>query len=321
MIERLKARIAKYWKETDQIIGMELVREDGSPLPPYNAGAHIDIIAPNGMCRQYSLCGSPSKHNSYTVGILLDPNSRGASQSIHENLTKGDIIEISSPKNNFPLRNAQHSILLAGGIGITPLLSMSEHLQENLADFELHYFARSRDRTAFTSRLSASLYASKVKYYFNDESPPQKHSVTSILASPNPGTHLYLCGPGGFIDFVKDIALKTGWTENTIHFERFNSDRTLQNNTTDFEFNIRIASTGAVFHIPNGKSITNVLASNGISIPVSCEEGICGTCITSVLEGKPNHLDDFFSEEEKLSNREILPCCSRSLSKELVLDL
>lgn len=187
-------RIARRSDETTDIACFELEQLDGGLLPPFTAGSHIDVIAPNGMVRQYSLCGRPSDRQRYVIGVLRDPESRGASVAIHEQLNEGSIVKISAPKNHFELLQARRSILLAAGIGVTPLLSMAEQLEEDGADFELHYYARSRDRAAFIARIETSAFAERVVFHFDDEASAHRSDLTALLALPSPQTHLYLCG-------------------------------------------------------------------------------------------------------------------------------
>ena len=314
-------RVLKRSEETADIVSLELENIDKTALFPFTAGAHIDFTAPNGMLRQYSLCGNPSDCQSYLVGILRDPKSRGASEAIHQQVQEGDIVRISAPKNHFELLPAKHSLLLAAGIGVTPLLSMAEQLIENGDDFELHYYARSRDRAAFLSRFEGqgAKFAGRVTFHFDDEIADHSQGMRALLSSPSPQVHAYICGPSGFIELVCTTAKDNGWQGCQLHVEHFSASQRVDETVNSF--NVRIASTDEVHHIPHNESIANVLAKQGIAIPMSCQEGVCGTCITAVLEGEPDHRDCYFSDEEKAQNNQMMPCCSRSKSLELVLDL
>jgi vanillate O-demethylase ferredoxin subunit len=314
-------RVRRRSAETKNIINLELENLDGSLLPPFTAGAHIDFIAPNGMLRQYSLYGKPSERQHYLIGVLRDPKSRGASEAIHQQVQDGDVVRISAPKNHFELSSAKHSILLAAGIGVTPLLSMAEQLEENGSSFELHYYARSKDQAAFLSRIEESAFSDRVIFHFDDELPDHKGYLDTLLGSPDSQTHLYICGPSGFIELACTTAADKAWPASQIHFEHFSASQLSEEERDANKFDVCIASTGAVYHIPKNKSISTVLLEKGINIPVSCEEGVCGTCITTVLEGEPDHKDFYFSEEEKARSNQIMPCCSRSVSPVLVLDL
>ena len=185
--------------EAQGICTYELASTDGSALPAFSAGSHIDVHLPGGLIRQYSLCNHPDEQHRYLIGVLKDPASRGGSQSLHEQINSGDCLRISEPRNLFPLAHeARRSLLFAGGIGITPILCMAERLAHNGADFELHYCARSGERAAFVERLRNSSFADRVFMHF-DEQPETAMNAAQVLANPQPDTHLYVCGPGGFM--------------------------------------------------------------------------------------------------------------------------
>ena len=296
-----------------------LASADGSALPAFSAGSHIDVHLPGGLIRQYSLCNHPDEQHRYLIGVLRDPASRGGSQSLHELIKSGDSLRISEPRNLFPLAHeARRSLLFAGGIGITPILCMAERLAHSGADFELHYCARSSERAAFVERLRNSPFADRVFMHF-DEQPETALNAAQVLASPQPGTHLYVCGPGGFMQHVLDSARAQGWQEHALHREYFAAAPVDSSN--DGSFSVKVGSTGQVFDIPADKTVVQVLESHGIDIPMSCEQGVCGTCLTRVLEGVPEHRDMFLTEEEQACNDQFTPCCSRSKSPMLVLDI
>ena len=305
--------------EAQGICTYELASADGSALPAFSAGSHIDVHLPGGLIRQYSLCNHPDEQHRYLIGVLRDPASRGGSQSLHEQIKRGDRLRISEPRNLFPLVHEAHrSLLFAGGIGITPILCMAERLAHSGADFELHYCARSSERAAFVERLRNSPFADRVFMHF-DEQPETALNAAQVLASPQPGTHLYVCGPGGFMQHVLDSARAQDWQEHTLHREYFAAAPVDSSN--DGSFSVKVGSTGQVFDIPADKTVVQVLESHGIDIPMSCEQGVCGTCLTRVLEGVPDHRDMFLTEEEQACNDQFTPCCSRSKSPMLVLDI
>ena len=305
--------------EAQGICTYELASADGSALPAFSAGSHIDVHLPGGLIRQYSLCNHPDEQHRYLIGVLRDPASRGGSQSLHDQIKRGDSLRISEPRNLFPLAHeARRSLLFAGGIGITPILCMAERLAHSGADFELHYCARSSERAAFVERLRNSPFADRVFMHF-DEQPETALNAALVLASPQPGTHLYVCGPGGFMQHVLDSARAQGWQEHALHREYFAAAPVDSSN--DGSFSVKVGSTGQVFDIPADKTVVQVLESHGIDIPMSCEQGVCGTCLTRVLEGVPDHRDMFLTEEEQACNDQFTPCCSRSKSPMLVLDI
>lgn len=305
--------------EAQGICTYELASTDGSALPAFSAGSHIDVHLPGGLIRQYSLCNHPDEQHRYLIGVLKDPASRGGSQSLHEQINSGDCLRISEPRNLFPLAHeARRSLLFAGGIGITPILCMAERLAHNGADFELHYCARSGERAAFVERLRNSSFADRVFMHF-DEQPETAMNAAQVLANPQPGTHLYVCGPGGFMQHVLDSARAQDWQEHVLHREYFAAAPVDSSN--DGSFSVKVGSTGQVFDIPADKTVVQVLESHGIDIPMSCEQGVCGTCLTRVLEGVPDHRDMYLTDDEQACNDQFTPCCSRSKSPLLVLDI
>ncbi|RTR53435.1 oxidoreductase [Pseudomonas aeruginosa] len=316
----LEVRITRRTVEAQDIVGLELCSLDGSSLPPFSAGSHIDVHLSNGIVRQYSLCNDPRERDRYQIGVLLDPNSRGGSQHVHQYLEEGGLLKISEPRNLFPLvHEAKRSLLFAGGIGITPILCMAERLAVTGADFELHYCARSADRAAFVNRLEKSAFSDRVHLHFDDGHAEQRLDAARVLANPDSGTHLYVCGPGGFMGFVLDSAEGAGWSEANLHREYFAAAPISQGNTGAFE--VQLASSGQCFQIPADRSVADVLMDAGIDVPLSCEQGICGTCVTRVLSGEPDHRDMFMTDAEHARNDQFTPCCSRSKSPRLVLDL
>jgi vanillate O-demethylase ferredoxin subunit len=305
--------------EALDICSYELTCALGGPLPYFSAGAHIDVHLPSGLIRQYSLCNHPQERHRYVIGVLKDAASRGGSHSMHEHIEIGDRLIISEPRNLFPLvEGARRSLLFAGGIGITPILSMAEQLAHSGADFELHYCARSSVRAAFVERLKGASFSDRVHLHF-DEEAESRLDAAKVLANPAPDVHLYVCGPSGFMQHVLDSAKAQGWSEGQLHREYFAAAPV--DVSADGEFQIRLRSTGQVFDIPADKTVVQVLESNGVEIAISCEQGVCGTCLTRVLEGVPDHRDLFLTEAEQAANDQFTPCCSRAKSALLVLDL
>ena len=305
--------------EAQDICSSELASVDGNPLPPFSAGAHIDVHLPDGLIRQYSLCNHPEERHRYLIGVLKDPASRGGSNSLHAQVHAGTRLTISEPRNLFHLAHeARRSLLFAGGIGITPILCMAERLAQTGADFELHYCARASERAAFVQRLKDSTFAERVFLHF-DEQPETALNAAQVLATPAGDMHLYVCGPGGFMQHVLDSARALGWQENCLHREYFAAAPV--DSSLDGGFSVKVSSSGQVFEIPADKSVVQVLESHGIEIAVSCEQGICGTCLTRVLEGIPEHRDLFLTEQEQALNDQFTPCCSRSKTPLLVLDI
>ncbi|HEU0306276.1 MAG TPA: PDR/VanB family oxidoreductase [Lysobacter sp.] len=309
---------AKY-SEAEDICVFELAPCDGAVLPPFDAGAHIDVHIREGLVRQYSLCNAPQQDDVYVIGVLREAASRGGSVAMHE-LRVGQTLHISAPRNHFPMaQEAPSSLLFAGGIGITPLLSKAERLAEADADFHLHYCTRSRGRTAFFDRIVTSDFADRASFHFDTGQEEQKLDLDAALAAATPGTHLYVCGPAGFMDWVLAEARARGWPESRLHKEYFAAAPVQSGD--DRPFDVTIASTGATFRVAPGQTVVEVLQEHGIEIPISCEQGVCGTCLTRVLEGVPDHRDVFLTDAEKEKNDQFTPCCSRAKSSCLVLDL
>lgn len=313
----IEVRVAAKVCEADGICSYELVRADGGPLPPFEAGAHIDVQV-GGQVRQYSLCNAPHETHRYLIGVLRDPASRGGSLAMHEAVHAGSALTISAPKNHFPLVDAAHTLLIAGGIGVTPILAMAEALASKGAAFDMHYCARSPARAAFRERLAASGFAGQVHFHYDDGDAAQKLNLPALLATPS-DTHLYVCGPAGFIGAVLDVAREQGWPEAQLHVEYFSA--AAADTTGDQPFDVKLASSGKVLTVPAGRSVLQVLAEQGVDIPYSCEQGVCGTCLTRVLSGEPDHRDMYLTDEERAANDQFTPCCSRARSPLLVLDL
>ena len=310
--------VVKKTLEADGIYSFELEPTDGLPLPAFAAGAHIDVHVQPGLIRQYSLCGDPADAARYQIAVLCEAGSRGGAIVMHDDLHEGDDVTISAPRNHFPLVPAARTLLLAGGIGVTPLLCMAETLSATGADFALHYFARSPARAAFRERLGGARFAGRVHCHY-DDGAGQRLDMAALLAEPDGEQHLYVCGPGGFIDHVLATARACGWPDSHLHREYFAAQAI--DTSEDGSFSVRIASTGQELEVPPDVSVASVLARHGISLSVSCEQGVCGTCITGVLEGVPEHRDLCLSDEERARNDQFTPCCSRARSRLLVLDL
>ena len=317
--EILQVRVVRKHPEAEGIASFELARLDGAALPPFSAGSHIDVHLPGGVTRQYSLCNASHESHRYRIAVLRDPASRGGSVAMHDSVNEGDVITISTPRNHFALHPAQRTLLLAGGIGVTPLLCMADRLARTGAQFTLHYCTRSAERTAFVDEITASPMAPHVHFHFDAGAPEQKLDLPAVLTQPGPDARLYVCGPAGFIDYVVNTAKSLGWAQDRIHLEYFGAPA--QDTSGDEGFEVRIASTGKVYPIAPDVSVVEALRKEGIDILTSCEQGVCGTCLTRVLEGEVDHRDMYLTDEEKAANEQFMPCCSRARSKLLVLDL
>jgi vanillate O-demethylase ferredoxin subunit len=320
----LAVRVRKISDEAIDIKSFELVSVDGKPLPAFIPGSHIDVHVAGGVTRQYSLCNGPAAvpdaPDHYLIAVKKEAASRGGSRAMHEQVKEGDVLQISAPRNNFELTpEAGRHVLVGGGIGITPLLSMARHLLASGADFEINYFSRSIKHTAFHALLSAPEFKGKVAFHYAIEPTQIKAYLRNLLWERPKDGHLYLCGPGPFMDTVQDTAAAT-WPPQTIHLEYFAADPSALAGPQD-AFEVTLARSGGTYTIPEGETIVEVLARNGIQIDVSCEQGVCGTCLTGVLEGTPDHKDVYLDDAERKACDKMTPCVSRSLSPRLVLDL
>ncbi|MFZ6756261.1 PDR/VanB family oxidoreductase [Undibacterium sp. Ji50W] len=318
----LQVRVERKHIEAEGICSYELVSTDGTLLPAFTAGSHIDVHIGTGLVRQYSLCNPPHERHRYLIGVLRDPVSRGGSQAMHEHIQAGATLQISIPKNLFPLTVAKHSLLLAGGIGVTPILAMAEALSAQGASFEMHYCTRSPERTAFRQRIAASRFAAQVHFHYDSGDAAQKLDLATLLTQLDRQTHIYLCGPAGFIDHVKATVKAHDWPQDQVHLEYFGAV-TVPTAAAGGEqaFEVRLASSGKVYVIPPDSTVLRVLNDAGVFIPASCEQGVCGTCLTRVLDGVPDHRDQYLDEVEQAANNQFTPCCSRAKTATLLLDL
>ena len=313
----IQVRVASRATVAQDIVRLDLVALDGAPLPPFTAGAHIDLMLPNGLVRQYSLSNDPARREHYRVAVLRDPASRGGSAVVHEALGEGATLTIGPPRNLFALdEDGDDFVLLAGGVGITPILSMAHRLAALGKPFALHYCARDAARAAFLDEAGA-LFPAQLQRHF-DAAPETRLDLDQALANPSSRRHLYVCGPRGFMDFVVAGARARGWTEAQIHQESF-AAASLEAGAQPFS--LRIASTGQLIAVGPDQTAAQALEAAGVFVPLSCEQGVCGTCLTPVLEGQPDHRDLFQTDEEKAANTQFTPCCSRARSPVLVLDL
>ena len=316
----LAVRVTRKTAEAEGISTFELASADDTPLPSFSAGSHVDVQVPGGLTRQYSLCNDPAESHRYLIGVLRDAASRGGSAAMHEQVHEGTLLQISPPKNHFALaHHAPRHLLLAGGIGVTPILCMAERLAATGADFEMHYATRSRARTAFFERIQRAPFAARVHFHFDDGAPAQKLDIGALLAAQPASTHLYVCGPQGLMEAALGAARASGWDEQRLHYEFFSAD--VQPRAGDGAFEVQLASSGRVIFVPAERSVLAALADAGVIVPSSCEQGVCGTCLTRVIDGVPDHRDQYLLPDEQAANDQFLPCCSRAKSARLVLDL
>jgi len=299
---------------------LHLARVDGLPLPPFEPGAHIDLRLGPALVRQYSLCGSATDGSSYAVAVKREPESRGGSKAVHEQLQAGSLLEISQPRNNFPIAaDALHSVLIAGGIGITPLIAMARALLAADKSFELHYFSRSPDHAAFLDELRSGPLAMHTRLHFGLEREAVQQALSDILSHRPDGGHLYMCGPRPFMDAAQATA-RLDWPDSDVHLEYFVAEPARASDG-DVSFQVALARHGITVTVEPGVTIIDAVRAAGVDLETSCEQGVCGTCITPVIEGTPDHRDCFLTAKEHARGDCIAVCVSRSRTPMLVLDL
>ncbi len=319
----MQVRVTAKWQEAEDIVALELSALDGAPLPVFEAGAHIDVhlctSSGEALVRSYSLAGNPSDVTRYELGVLREPASRGGSAAMHEQVNEGDVLDIDFPANHFPLAPmGQRHALFAGGIGITPMMAMATTLQARGDVFSLHYAVRSRARAAYLGRLQ-SAFAGALHLHVDEEAGGH-FDAQAAMASLAPDTHVYVCGPQVFMDAVLGAARAAGVPESHLHWEFFSNDAPVHQ-AGDGGFDVIIHSSGQSIRVAADQTIVQACAAAGIDILVSCEQGVCGTCITSIIEGTPDHRDVYLTPQEQADGALILPCCSRAKSAQIVLDL
>ncbi|MEJ7929346.1 PDR/VanB family oxidoreductase [Ramlibacter sp. AN1015] len=311
----LALRLDAIRRAADGIHLLEFVRPDGAPLPPFTAGAHVDLHLPGGLVRQYSLCNPPHETHRWELGVKRDAASRGGSRWLHEDLRVGSQLQVGLPRNHFPLHeDAASSVLIAGGIGITPLACMAQRLQALGRPFALHYGVRQRQDAALLDRIDASA----LRLHVDAEHGGAPLDVARVIAQAPAEAHLYCCGPGPMLDAFEAAARAQGRPADRVHLERF---APVQPAAVGGGYTVRLARAQQEVEVPAGQTILEALRLHGIEVPASCEQGICGTCETRVLSGTPDHRDSLLSDEERSSNRVMMICCSGSRDPLLVLDL
>ena len=312
----LRVKVSEKIKTAEGIVSIKLESIDGQ-LPTFQPGAHIDLHLQNGLVRQYSLVNGPGETNFYRIGVKLEEPSAGGSSYIHDNLRVGDVLACSTPRNNFPLRrDSIKTIFIAGGIGLTPLLAMSQALDVMGLDYEFHYFVQNDKHIAFSSVLNKLKNKAFIHEGFSPDSTVKK--INDVLKSPKNSMNLYVCGPGPMLEATRQIAAELNWPNNSIHFEYFKNSNEIDDSSS---FEIELARSALSLNVPSGKSILEVLRENGVDLPSSCEQGACGTCKVGVIKGSIDHQDVYLNESERSEGDAMMTCVSRSLSKSLILDI
>jgi ferredoxin-NADP reductase len=310
-----RVRISAVHRQAEGVLSLELRSADGSSLPPWTPGAHIEIELAQGLVRHYSLCGNADDPDCWRIAVLREPASRGGSKHIHDSIQPGDVVPIRGPRNNFALVDADRYLFVAGGIGITPILPMVRHVARRGRPWTLVYGGRTLASMAFLDELR-QVPAGDLRV-----TPEDEYGLLDLdyfLGTPSVDTAVYCCGPGRLIDAVEKRC--TAWPAGALHVERFTPKETPRC-SLDGEFDVQLARSGERLRVPADRSLLEVLEDAGYQIDNSCRAGICGTCELGVADGIPDHNDDVLDDAERESNQVILPCVSRSKSALLVIDL
>jgi vanillate O-demethylase ferredoxin subunit len=310
----MRARIRNIRQEAEEINSYQLEAWPGEALPTFEPGAHIDVQIKAGLARSYSLVNDPEQRKFYEIAVHCAKNSRGGSRYIHEHWKVGNLIEISTPQNNFPLvEDAAHTVLIAGGIGITPMLPMIARLERLGRRWELHYVAATPGRAAYVDRL---MDFPQAKVVFDGVHGGQRLDLDAVCEAAPCDAHLYCCGPTGMLDAF--VALNKSRRQGHAHLEYFSAETDF---ATDGGYTLELAKTGKTITVNKGETILDALLTAGANVGFACSEGVCGTCQVQVLDGIPDHRDHFLTEKDKASNKLIMVCCSGSKTSHLVLDL
>ncbi|MEM9200627.1 MAG: Rieske 2Fe-2S domain-containing protein [Actinomycetota bacterium] len=314
--ERVAVRIDAKWAVAEGIAGFDLVSADARVLPVVQPGDHIDVHLPGGLVRQYSITNAPGETDRYRIGVKRTVDSAGGSAYLHETAAVGDTLEISPPRNHFPLkRNVPHSILIAGGIGITPIVAMAQALDHTGLSFELHYFASSDAEFAFTDVLDR--FGTSVHRHTGLGPDATSAELDSLLATPNPDTQVIACGPPPMLDRIRTIAADRSWPEASVSFEYFDAGEVDRSSS----FVVELARSARTIEVSAGQTVLEAVRADGTDLASSCERGACGTCAVTVIEGDVDHLDVYLSVAERSGGETMLTCVSRARSERLVLDL
>ncbi len=312
----LRVRVARKWPVAEDVTAFRLAPRAGE-LPAFQPGAHIDVALPNGLTRQYSLTNGPDDTRAWVIGVKREPAGRGGSACLHDTVREGDVLAVSPPRNNFPLRrDGLLTLFVAGGIGLTPLLAMARTLHLGHLPYRFHAFARSAAHLPFPDVLDG--LGETVECHIGLDPAATKAALEAIIGPQGEKHELYVCGPTPFLDAARTIATARGWPDEAVHFEYFTNARPRDASTA---FEVALARSALNVEVQPGQSIVEAVATHGIHIPTSCAQGACGTCRVGVIEGTIDHQDVHLTPSEKAKGDCLMACVSRAATGRLVLDL
>jgi ferredoxin-NADP reductase len=313
----MKLRVRSITWLAEAINGYELVDPRGRDLPRFEAGAHIGLRLPGGPVRDYSLWNDPAERRRYCIAVLCEADPDAVSRRLRDTVRVGDLVEVSPPRNNFPLADgAGRHLMIAGGIGITPIMAMIAELRRRQAEFLLHYCTRSPEATAFRDELDLLAAQGRVRFHHDGGDPSCGLDVAAALRDPPSGTHLYYCGPAPLMAAVAQAS--EDWPRGTVHCEYFSAPSEIEFGE-DRAFRVRLKRQGGEYEIQAGETILEVLRRHGIMVKSSCELGYCGACLTRYVAGEPEHRDAMLAAADR--GRYVLVCCARARTPVLELDL
>ena len=317
----MQLQLNRKFKTTPEITVFELTSPSGSELPRFEAGAHVVVLTPSGATRRYSLCNSPEERHRYVLAIYRDAHGLGGSATMVDGLHEGNLVGVARPENFFPVvADTQQALLIAGGIGITPILAMVHSLKARGCPIHLLYCTKELSSTAFLQELKEMADAGDIALtlHHSHGKVEQRLDLTPFLAQPMNGRHIYCCGPRSLMQMVRDLTQH--WPKAQLHFEDFGTCQSAPVSLVqDHSFTVCLSRQGKRVVVAAGESILSALRAQGVSVPSSCESGTCGVCRTGLLEGLGDHRDHILDEDEH--HRAIMICVSRARSPELVLDL
>jgi vanillate O-demethylase ferredoxin subunit len=301
--------------EAEGIVGLTLADPSGRTLPRWTPGSHIDLQCGD-VIRHYSLCGSPDDSDQYHIAVLLERDSRGGSRFVHEKIAVGDVLMVRGPRNHFRLDDgAEHYLLIAAGIGITPVIAMADALKARSASYELHYAGRSTAAMAFLARLQRD-HSANLTIYPKDRIAL---SLDDLLPAHRPGTRVYACGPQRLLDDLTRVT--DGWPLDAVRVEHFSGSLAKLDPTVERAFDVTLVRGQRTVHVGADTTVLSALRAVGVRVESTCEEGLCGSCETTVLAGRLDHRDRVLSAAERAAGQKMMICCSRAASGDLVLDL